>query len=206
MSASMCGDLANSEGVLVDEYDLPELNDGVAAIAWIAAQPWCSGAVGMRGISWGGINALQIAAMRPPALKAIMALGCSDNRYTNDAHYVGGALGHTNLQWGISFKTVMAGPPDPAIVGEAWEAMWRQRLEATPAIMETWLRRQTFDDYWRRGSVALDWGAISVPSYLVGGWQDTYSNPIGRLLQNLKVPRKGLIGPWGIPIPGPPSP
>jgi predicted acyl esterase len=187
----------DSEGVLVDEYDLPELNDGGEAIAWIAAQSWCSGAVGLRGISWGGINALQIAAMRPPALKAIMALGCSDNRYTNDAHYVGGALGHTNLQWGIGFKTVMAGPPDPAIVGQAWEAMWRQRLEATPAIMETWLRHQTFDEYWRRGSVALDWGAISVPTYLVGGWQDTYSNPIGRLLQNLKVPRKGLIGPWG---------
>ena len=88
----------DSEGVLVDEYDQPELQDGVAAIAWIAAQPWCSGAVGMRGISWGGINSLQIAALRPPALKAIMALGCSDNRYTNDAHYVGGALGHTNLQ------------------------------------------------------------------------------------------------------------
>ncbi len=187
----------DSEGVLVDEYDHPELQDGVAAIAWIAAQPWCSGAVGMRGISWGGINSLQIAALRPPALKAIMALGCSDNRYTNDAHYVGGALGHTNLQWAIGFKTVMASPPDPAIVGEDWETLWHQRLNATPPIMETWLSHQTFDDYWRRGSVALDWAAISVPTYLVGGWQDTYSNPIGRLLQNLKVPRKGLIGPWG---------
>ncbi len=187
----------DSEGVMVDEYDRPELNDGVAIIAWIAAQPWCSGAVGMRGISWGGINTLQIAAMRPPALKAIVALGCSDNRYTNDAHYVGGALGHTNLQWGVGFKAVMAGPPDPAIVGAGWEEMWRQRLAATPAITETWLSHQTFDGYWRRGSVGLDWGAIAVPTYLVGGWQDTYSNPIGRLLQNLKVPRKALIGPWG---------
>jgi predicted acyl esterase len=93
-------------------------------------------------------------------------------------------------------KTVMAGPPDPAVVGEAWEAMWRQRL-ATPPIMETWLGHQTFDDYWRRGSVALDWDAIQVPTSVVGGWQDPYSNPIGRLLSQLKVPRKGLIGPWG---------
>ena len=187
----------DSEGVLVDEYDLPELEDGIEIIAWIARQPWCSGAVGMRGISWGGINTLQVAALRPPALKAIMALGCSDNRYTNDAHYVGGALGHTNLQWGVGFKAVMAGPPDPANVGAAWEALWRERLEATPPIMATWLEHQTFDDYWRRGSVALDWAAIQVPTYVVGGWQDTYSNPIGRLLANLKVPRKGLIGPWG---------
>lgn len=187
----------DSEGVMVDEYDRPELADGVEIIAWIARQPWCSGAVGMRGISWGGINTLQVAALRPPALKAIMALGCSDNRYANDAHYVGGAVGHTNLQWGVGFKAVMAGPPDPEVVGPDWEAMWRQRLEATPPIMATWLEHQTFDDYWRRGSVALDWAAIEVPTYVVGGWQDTYSNPIGRLLANLKVPRKGLIGPWG---------
>lgn len=187
----------DSEGVMVDEYDPPELDDGVAIIDWISRQPWCSGAVGMRGISWGGINTLQVASRRPKALKAIMALGTTDTRYGNDAHYVGGALGHTNLQWGIGFKTVMAGPPDPAVVGSDWQAMWRERLEATPPIMATWLEHQTNDAYWRRGSVGLDWGAIRVPTYVVGGWQDTYSNPIGRMLEKLRVPRKGLIGPWG---------
>ena len=187
----------DSEGVLTDEYDHPELNDGVAVIAWIAAQPWCSGAVGMRGLSWGGINTLQIAAMRPPALKAILAMGATDTRYGNDAHYVGGALGHTNLQWAVGFKTVMAGPPDPDIVGPGWEAMWRQRLAATPDIMTTWLTHQTDDAYWRRGSVDQDWSAIAVPTYVVSGWQDSYSNPVGRILERLKVPKKGLIGPWG---------
>ena len=187
----------DSEGVIVDEYDTPELQDGVAIIDWSARQPWCSGAVGMRGISWGGINTLQVASLRPKALKAIMALGTTDTRYGDDAHYVGGALGHTNLQWGVGFKAVMAGPPDPAIVGPGWQAMWRQRLEATPPIMATWLEHQTNDAYWRRGSVGLDWGAIAVPTYVVGGWQDTYSNPVGRMLEKLRVPRKGLIGPWG---------
>ncbi|WP_304187919.1 CocE/NonD family hydrolase [Phenylobacterium aquaticum] len=187
----------DSEGVQVDEYDVPELDDGVAIIDWIARQSWCSGAVGMRGISWGGINTLQVASRRPKALKAIMALGTTDTRYGNDAHYVGGALGHTNLQWGIDFKGVMAGPPDPAVVGPAWETMWRQRLAATPPIMETWLRHQTNDAYWKRGSLDQDWGAIQVPTYVVSGWQDSYSNPVGRILTHLKVPKKGLIGPWG---------
>jgi putative CocE/NonD family hydrolase len=187
----------DSEGVLVDEYDLPELSDGEAIIAWIARQPWCSGAVGMRGISWGGINTLQVASRRPPALKAILVLGTTDTRYGNDAHYVGGALGHTNLQWAIAFKSVMAGPPDPANVGPAWEAMWRQRLAATPAITRTWLSHQTNDAYWKRGSLDQDWGAILVPTYVVSGWQDSYSNPVGRILEHLKVPKKGLIGPWG---------
>jgi uncharacterized protein len=92
---------------------------------------------------------------------------------------------------------VMAGPPDPEVVGEAWEAMWRERLEATPPILRTWLEHQIYDAYWRRGSIREDWAAIEVPTYIVAGWQDTYSNPVGRLLANLTCPRKALIGPWG---------
>lgn len=187
----------DSEGVLTDEYSETELADGEAILDWMSRQPWCTGAVGMRGLSWGGINTLQIAARRPKALKAIMALGTTDTRYGNDAHYVGGAVGHTNLQWGVLFKTVMAGPPDPAIVGDAWEGMWRDRLAATPAIMKTWLEHQTNDAYWRRGSIDQDWSAIQVPTYVVSGWRDAYADPVPRLLEHLTVPRKGMIGPWG---------
>ncbi len=57
----------DSEGLMVDEYLPQELQDGVDAIAWIAGQPWCDGNVGMIGISWGGFNGLQIAALQPPA-------------------------------------------------------------------------------------------------------------------------------------------
>ena len=58
-----------SGGVLEDEYLQQELDDGVEIIRWIAEQPWCDGNVGMMGISWGGFNGLQIAALRPPALE-----------------------------------------------------------------------------------------------------------------------------------------
>ena len=81
----------DSDGIMVDEYAPPELNDGVAVIAWLAGQPWSNGSVGMRGISWGGINTLQVAAMAPPELRAIMPMGCCDIRFTDDAHYIGGA-------------------------------------------------------------------------------------------------------------------
>src|SRR5262245_37343025 len=145
-----------SEGVITDEYSEAELADCEEAIAWLAKQSWCSGAVGMRGLSWGGINTLQVAARRPPALKAIMPMGCCDRRYTDDAHYISGALGRTNFQWGTLFKSVMARPPDPAIVGEAWRAMWQARLDATPPILTTWLQHQREDDYWKRESVAFD--------------------------------------------------
>ena len=135
----------DSEGVMVDEYSAAELEDGCEVIAWLAKQAWCNGSVGMRGISWGGINTLQIATMHPLALKAIMPIGCCDDRYTDDAHYIGGALAQANLQWGVQFKAAMAGPPDPRVVGEGWEAMWRERLAATPSIIQTWTSHQHRD-------------------------------------------------------------
>jgi uncharacterized protein len=188
----------NSEGIKQDEYSVPELDDGVQIIAWLARQPWSNGSVGMRGISWGGINTLQIAAMAPPELKAIMPMGCVVNRFADDAHYQGGAYGEQNLAWGTSFKGVLAGPPDPQVVGEdRWEQLWRVRLEATPAIVSLWSKHQRYDTYWKRGTIAETYAAIKCPVYVVDGWGDPYSNIIGELLANLKVPRKGLVGPWG---------
>ena len=124
-------------------------------------------------------------------------MGTCDRRYTDDAHYIGGSLGRTNFQWGVLFKTVMAGPPDPAIVGDVWRDMWRERLEATPPILATWAQHQREDAYWRRGSVAEDYSAINVPTLLVSGWSDTYCVPVLRLLADLKSPAKALVGPWG---------
>jgi putative CocE/NonD family hydrolase len=175
-----------------------EQDDGVEIIAWLAKQPWCNGSVGMRGISWGGFATLQIAAMAPPALKAIMPHCATDNRYTDDAHYIGGALGLTNYDWGVSFKNVLAGPPDPEIVGQdRWREMWLGRLNAAPAILTEWLRHQRFDAFWQHGSVQVDYARIKCPVYAVGGQIDSYRDFIPRLLANLAVPRKGLMGPWG---------
>ena len=62
----------DSHGLMEDEYTQTELDDAVAVIEWVADQPWCNGKVGMMGISWGGFNSLQVAAMAPEALKAII--------------------------------------------------------------------------------------------------------------------------------------
>ena len=185
----------DSEGVITDEYTELEIADGEHCIRWLAGQSWCNGCVGMRGISWGAINTLQIAARRPAALKAIVPIAGTENRYTDDAHYHGGLLGRANLQWGALFKAVLAGPPDPDVVGEAWRDMWQQRLEATQPVIGNWMRHPVEDEYWSRGTDAAR--HIACPTYLVAGWQDTYSNPIARLLQNLRCHTKVLIGPWG---------
>jgi hypothetical protein len=168
----------------------------VELIAWLAAQPWCSGTVGMMGISWGGFNGLQIAARRPPALKAIVTICSTDDRYADDAHYMGGTLLTAGPEWGSFFFGSMCLPPDPALVGDRWRAMWLERLQNTPLFFERWLEHQRRDAYWKHGSVCEDYEAIQCPVYAVGGWTDAYKNAIPRLLERLTVPRKGLIGPW----------
>ncbi|HSI00546.1 MAG TPA: CocE/NonD family hydrolase [Reyranella sp.] len=185
-----------SEGVLTDEYSEQELSDGVEVIAWLAAQPWCSGQVGMFGISWGGFNALQVAARRPPALKAIVTLCSTDDRYADDVHYMGGAKLTSGFGWAGFFFADMCHPPDPLLVGARWQAMWRERLEGLPLFLERWLEHPHRDGYWQHGSVCEDYAAIDCPVFAVGGWTDGYSNAVPRLLTNLTVPRLGLVGPW----------
>jgi uncharacterized protein len=187
----------DSDGVLADEYAPQEQDDAVAAIAWIAAQPWCSGAIGMIGKSWGGFNALQIAARRPPALKAVVSVYSTDDRYATNAQYMGGCLLTTEmLGWGTKMHTVATLPPDPHSVGERWKALWEERLKAFYPQTHTWLNHQHRDAYWKHGSVCEDFDAIQCPVYSVGGWFDGYRDTVFRLMAGLPGAKKGLIGPW----------
>ncbi len=198
----------DSEGVLEDEYLSQEQADALEVLRWIAEQPWCNGSVGMMGISWGGFNALQVAALRPPELGAVITVCSTDDRYADDIHHMGGCLLGDNLSWASTMFAFNSLPPDPALVGERWREMWHERLEGSGLWLEKWLRHQYRDDYWKHGSICEDYGAIEVPVLAVSGWADGYTNSVFRLFQNLKVPRKGLVGPWShkyphLGIPGP---
>jgi uncharacterized protein len=186
----------DSDGLLLDEYLNQEHDDALEVIRWIAQQPWCNGTVGMMGKSWGGFNSLQVAARRPPELKAIITVCSTDDRYADDVHYMGGCLLNENLTWGSVLTSYNAYPPDPELVGERWRVMWRDRLQHAVFFPEVWLEHSRRDDYWKHGSVCEDYEAITCPVYAIGGWADAYSNAIPRLLTGLKAPRKGLIGPW----------
>jgi putative CocE/NonD family hydrolase len=185
-----------SEGVLKGEYLKSEQDDCLEILAWLAAQKWCTGDVGMIGISWGGFNGLQVAARRPKELKAVISLCSTDDRYADDIHFMGGCLLVDKLNWGSTMFAYNAAPPDPALVGDKWREMWQQRLEGSGFWLDEWHRTQRRTDLYKHGSIAEDYSAVECPVYLVGGWADGYTNPIFRMLENLSCPRKGLIGPW----------
>lgn len=185
-----------SDGTIGDEYSVREQEDGCEIIDWIAAQDWCDGQVAMIGISWGGFNGLQIAARQPPALKTVITVGSTDDRYATDIHWVGGCLSKDNFDWSATMFAMNDLPPDPAIVGDEWRAMWMERIAANEPWILTWLKHQRRDDYWKQGSVCEDFSKITIPVYAVSGWADNYSESVSRLLAGLSGPRRGLVGPW----------
>ncbi|MGH2615164.1 MAG: CocE/NonD family hydrolase [Thermomicrobiales bacterium] len=199
----------DSDGILHDEYLPIEQDDALEVLAWLAAQPWCTGAVGMIGISWGGFNGLQVAARRPPELKAVISLCSTDDRYADDVHYMGGCvLGSNMLNWASTMLVRNALPPLPSVAGDRWRAMWLERMEQSPPFVEAWLSHQRRDGFWKHGSVRERYADIACAVYAIGGWADGYSNAIPRLLEGLPGPRKGLIGPWAhmYPESGKPGP
>ena len=185
-----------SDGLMTDEYSQQELDDAVEVIHWLTAQDWCTGSVGMMGISWGGFNSLQVAAMQPEALKAIITLCSTDDRYADDIHYKGGCLLNENLGWGATMLSYSSRPSDPALVGESWREDWLNRLENQPLLSDLWLSHQTRDQYWKHGSVCEDYSKIKAAVLAVGGWGDGYSNAVPRMLDNLTCPARGIVGPW----------
>ncbi|MEL7092143.1 MAG: CocE/NonD family hydrolase [Pseudomonadota bacterium] len=186
----------DSEGICLGEYLAQEQDDAVAVINWLAQQPWCSGAVGMIGISWGGFNGLQVAARRPAPLRAIISICSTDDRYADDIHFMGGCVLTDKARWGATAFSIAHTPPDPAIVGDRWRDLWRQRLQNNGCWLFDWFRHQRRDAFYAHGSVCEDYADIDIPVYMVGGWADGYTNAVLRTLDHLPGPKKGLIGPW----------
>ncbi|WP_419307711.1 CocE/NonD family hydrolase [Chromohalobacter israelensis] len=185
-----------SDGLMEDEYAPQEQRDALEVIDWIAAQPWCDGKLGMMGISWGGFNSLQLAALRPEPLKAIITLCSTDDRYADDIHYKGGNMLLENLGWAATMLSFSAAVPDPALVGDRWREMWKHRLDNMPLLAETWLEHQHRDDYWKHGSICENYADIEAAVYMVSGWADSYIDAIPRMMEHLSCPKKALIGPW----------
>ena len=187
-----------SEGSVVDEYQYPqEQEDGYDALEWLARQPWCNGRTGLWGQSYAGFNALQIAELRPPSLGAIVPIYATDDRYTDDMHFRGGALHGWDVIGGYALGMVSrnALPPYLEIAGDQWKALWDQRLREDIPWLIRWIEEQVDGDYWR-STLGRRYDRIQVPTFVIGGWADFYVNSSLRWFEHLRVPKKLLMGPW----------
>jgi putative CocE/NonD family hydrolase len=188
----------SSPGIALDEYTPRETQDGYDAVEWLAGQSWCNGKVGMWGISYGGFTSIQVALLHPPHLAAIVPVMATDDRYTDDVHYIGGCATVSELsQYAVSMVGMNAMPPRAEYRGAGWAVEWRERLEQTPIWLFEWLRQQHDGPYWRQGSLAPHWDRLTTPTFLIGGWMDEYVDAALRMLERCtNAPRRALIGNW----------
>ncbi|HKD98163.1 MAG TPA: CocE/NonD family hydrolase [Micromonosporaceae bacterium] len=190
----------SSTGIATDEYPEVEQRDLVEVIAWLAAQPWCTGRVGMYGTSYSGFNSIQVATHRPPALGAIVPIYATDDRYTDDVHYMGGVRRLLDI---VDYPTYMVAmnalPPVPELFGSGWREEWRRRrAEGVPWLLR-WGAEPDDGAYWRHGSLRPDYGRITAPTMIVAGWADGYRNNTLRThaaLTAAGTPVRLLVGPW----------
>lgn len=185
-----------SDGVIDGEYTPLELANAVELIEWIAAQPWSNGSVGMMGISWGGFNCLQVAALRPAPLKAIISIASTVDRYNDDIHYKNGTHLSAQLSWAATMLAYQSRSPDPELTGNRWRDMWQERLEQEPFFMEEWLQHQRRDDFWKHGSIAENFDDVEIPSLVIAGWADGYRSTPIKAVEGMGARSKAIIGPW----------
>ena len=169
----------------------------MTVIDWLATREWSSGSVGMYGTSYSGFNSIQLAMERPPALKAIIPIFATDDRFGDDVHYFGGALKALDL---VDYPTYMVAmnalPPVPSIYGDGWREEWERRVLETEPWLLTWRAHQRLDDYWKFGSLRFDIDAIECPTMIIAGWADGYRNNTFRTFEALTCPKRMIIGPW----------
>jgi predicted acyl esterase len=184
-----------SEGVPTDrEYSEQEQSDGLQVISWLARQSWSNGNVGMMGISWSGFNALQMAMLHPPELKAILAADATAELFHDDIHFIDGMTHIDEFELNMDMSPGMTGAPDYTLD----EKVLGPRFEAAPWSL-LYLRHQRDGPFWR--SPVRPLREISVPSFLIGGLQDGYRDSIPAMLAQTEAPIKAIVGPWNHTFP-----
>jgi hypothetical protein len=184
-----------SEGTPTDrEYSEREQLDGEQVIAWLAAQPWSTGKVGMFGISWGGFNSIQMAMRHPPALKTILAVDATEQLFHDDIHYIDGLMHFDEFELNMDLAPSMPGAPDYTLD----EKVLGPRFESEPWSLE-YFKHQRDGPFWTAPERPLS--EIKIPCFLIGGLLDGYRDSIPRMLAQVKAPVKAIIGPWNHTFP-----
>ncbi len=187
----------SSSGFSTDIYSPEERQDGYDMVAWIAAQPWCTGDVGMIGKSYGAVVQWQVAVQRPPALKAIVVRSANDDVYTGFTN-PGGCIRPWMFEYYAPLMNALNfAPPDPALVGDRFAAIWAERLERSEPWSLGYIRNTLHGPYWRDQSLAPGYDRVECAVLLIEGWADWYATEELRAFQKLNAPKKVLIGPWG---------
>jgi uncharacterized protein len=160
----------------LDIFSPRETLDYYQCIEWAAAQPWCTGKVGLLGVSYYAINQWQVAALNPPHLAAICPWEGGSDFYRDFTRH-GGILNVFVRQWyppqvaGVQHGVGEQGPRHRATgeLAAGPETLTADQLRAsradTPAAV---LAHQLLDGYYRERSPDL--AKVTVPVLSAANW------------------------------------
>jgi|CryBogDrversion2_2_1035213.scaffolds.fasta_scaffold00554_3 uncharacterized protein len=196
-------------------YGPRDVQDIAEIIAWIAIQPWCTGKIGMFGASYFSVCAKQVAALNPPALKALFApYGYTD--FYRDKFYHGGILAHSFLtNWskqlaGVRVKgwsrqnlgeeeyqrrlAQLRTNRDVMSVPELAVAVNAPEAGAHPLIVDV-LMNPLDGPYWWERNPNLE--NIRIPMLVGASWDMYFLHLPGdfRAWEKIQAPKKMIVGP-----------
>jgi putative CocE/NonD family hydrolase len=187
--------LGGSTGRIHGALDAQEAQDGADLVEWAAAQAWCSGPVGIWGLSWGAITALATASVQPAHLRAAVAImGFLDP--AEDWVLPGGCeTCMVPVGWATLHLAQQMMPPMFQDAAGGWLEAWTTRLESIRPYLLEWREHRSDEEFWR--GLTLDASSIATPTFFIGGWRDMCCAGVVRAYEAHRGPRKLLMGPWG---------
>lgn len=168
-----------------------EAVDGEASVEWAAALPFSSGAVGMYGFSYQGINQLLAAGRRPPSLRAVAPMMCGADPYEGWMYH-GGCRNWPDLaRWAAQLAGQERGAePRPPDLGAL--PLVDALGPAPPPWFLEWLDHDVDGDRW--AAIRPDSAAVEVPVFTVVGWFDHLAAGTVRLAEAFDA--EVVAGPW----------
>ncbi|MFB6148622.1 MAG: CocE/NonD family hydrolase [Halobacteriales archaeon] len=167
-----------------------------AVIEWIAEQPWCTGAVGTYGLSYGAWTQYQVAAIDPDPLAAILPVSVVPSVYASS--WTGGSFNLLKrATWPVSMYASQALPPSRRDEAGRWADIWDRRLghiESADPWLFSFLEHPTKDAFWQHREVSP--ADISVPTFAACGYRDVHTRPMVEFIEAIDAPRRLIIGPW----------
>lgn len=160
----------------IDFWSPRETQDLYDCIEWAAAQPWCSGKVGLNGISYYAMNAWQVACLAPPHLTAMAAWEGAGDFY-RDATRHGGIMSMFLTDWvprairraqfGVGERSTRSRVTGDWIAGPP--TLPEAELAKSRIDIEQWVLDHPFDDAAHRAH-SPDWSQVKVPFLSAANW------------------------------------
>ncbi len=191
-----------------------EKEDGYDTIEWLAAQPWCTGKVGMIGGSYLGWVQWWAASQNPPHLACIIPNVAPPDPFFNFPYEYGVFFIWGGIWWADIVEQNATGDLSGVAISNIMDKKLGKLLTDLPVIeadkkvlgreskyWRKWIEHNTADDYWARASFLDSLRNVRIPVFHQSGWFD--GDGIGSKLNYAAMKSHGhpnqklILGPWG---------